>query len=96
MRSKLEPPPMDLPTLMAGLTLSDEMRRNVGDLLVKKAGGEERDLSPSMTAVDEFIGPTLSEPVGQVSLIDQKHNTANADAMFASIVLDRQIVIPTQ
>jgi predicted nucleotidyltransferase len=92
MRLKHEPPPMDLPTLMAGLTLSDELRRNVGDLLVKKAGGEEQDLSPRIMAVDEFIGATLSEPVGQPSLIDHKHNTANADALFASIALNRQTI----
>lgn len=92
MRSKHEPPPMDLPTLMAGLTLSDELRRNVGDLLVKKAGGEERDLSERIMAVDEFIRTILSEPVGQPSLFDRKRNTARADALFASIVLKRQTV----
>ena len=77
---------------MAGLTLSDELRRNVGDLLVNKAGGEERDLSERIMAVDEFIGTILSEPVGQPSLFDRKRNTARADALFASIVLKRQTV----
>jgi len=91
-RSKHEPPPMDLPTLMAGLTIPDELRRLVDDLLRKKAGGEEQDLCPRIIAVDEFIGTTLSEPVGQPSLIDRKHNTAKADALFASIALNRQII----
>jgi hypothetical protein len=43
-------------------------------------------------ALDEFVSATLSEPVGCPSLFDRKHNTANADALFASIVLNRQTI----
>jgi predicted nucleotidyltransferase len=91
MRLKHEPPPMDLPTLMAGLSLSDEMRRIVDDLLTKKASGEERDLTVHIEPLDAFIESILSVPAPRASLVDRKHVTSRADALFASIVLSGRI-----
>jgi predicted nucleotidyltransferase len=91
-RLEHEPPPMDLPTLMAGLSLCDEMRRTVGDLLMKKASGEERDLTVRIVMLDAFITSILSVSAPRASLVDRKHVTSRADALFLSIVLNRQTV----
>jgi predicted nucleotidyltransferase len=88
-RAKQAPPPMDLPSLMAGLHLPNELRHCVSHLLARKAEGDEHVVTARIAEIDTLIGTVLSAPIQRPIMVDRKHITARADALFASIVLNR-------
>jgi uncharacterized protein len=87
LRHRGEPPPMDLPSLMAGLMLSDGVSSAVANLLAGKAEARERDTTPHVSVLDGLIGDALAVPVQEVDSMDRSEVSARADALFASIVL---------
>jgi predicted nucleotidyltransferase len=90
------PPPMDLPTLMAGLALPDGVYQAVADLIARKAEAVEQETTARISAVDVLIGDALAEPVQKTRSIDRREVTAQADRLFASIrprrCLDEQLL----
>jgi len=78
---------MDLPALMAGLSLPDDLSYAVGKLLARKAAGDEHDLTPRIDEIDRFVSDVLSKPIGKPMPANSQHVTARADRIFASFVL---------
>ena len=85
------PPPMDLPSLMAGLTLSNGVLDAIADLLARKAEATERDTILRIAALDGLIGEVLAVPLLPVVSIDRSAVMAQADALFASVALGRPL-----
>jgi predicted nucleotidyltransferase len=92
-REKHEAPPMDLPALMARLSLPEQLRQAIFMLLEMKASAQERDITERNNLLDGFISAVLSESVARSVQMDCADVSARADALFASIVLGRQAII---
>jgi uncharacterized protein len=89
-----QPPPMDLPSLMAGLSLPDEVEIAITDLVARKADATVRDTTHRIPVLDQLIGSILAEPIRTVASPSRPEVLAQADALFASIVLDDYRKIP--
>jgi uncharacterized protein len=94
LRDREETPPMDLPSLLAGLTLSDAIRETVAALVARKAPATEGDTGARLPLLDALIGDALAEPPVQIVSADRAEVIAKADALFASIVLTSLPAIP--
>jgi predicted nucleotidyltransferase len=89
LRRHRRPPPMDLPRLVDGLALAEPVRSAIAALVTAKASATERDATPRLPVLDTLIGEALSEPAERPRLADRAPALAAADALFASLVLDR-------
>jgi predicted nucleotidyltransferase len=87
LRDRRKPPPMDLPSLLAGVDLPVELVQEISRLVDRKAFVGERDTTDRISELDTFILRTLEERVSKASPTDRNDMTARADALFASIVL---------
>jgi predicted nucleotidyltransferase len=87
LRDRDEPPPMDLPSLLAGLKLSPEVRETVDALVARKAPATEYDTGARLPPLDALITRVLAEPAIRQASVSRAEVVAQADALFASIVL---------
>jgi predicted nucleotidyltransferase len=87
LRDRGTPPPMGLPSLMAGVDHPPELGQEIVRLVDRKACGGERDTIDRISNLDTFIQRTLEQPVNTPGGSEQHDITARADALFASIVL---------
>ena len=82
------PPPMDLPSLMAGL----EPARGISDailrLLARKADADESGTTPRDPVLDRFLEDVLGERIARIARMEQVDRAAGINALFASIVLE--------
>ncbi len=85
---KEEAPPMDLPSLLAGPTLSAAVRNTISELLAKKANAIESDAIPRNAMLDGLLAKVLGKSRHRFAAPDRVDVQARADALFASIVLD--------
>ena len=81
-------PPMDLPSLLAGLTLSDPTRNALAELVAKKADSTESDTIPRDPMLDALIAKVLGKSRRRFESLDRKVVQTEADALFTSIVLN--------
>jgi|SRR6185437_15979631 len=86
-RRRLEPPPMDLPELLNGIALAEDVRLAITELIARKAAADEHGVGPRVPVLDAVIAETLSEPVNRFILPDRTVVRSEADALFADIVL---------
>lgn len=89
LRNRVEPPPMDLPSLIAGLGLSDRLSGVIAGLVALKAVSTEQEMISRISVLDEFISGVLVAQVVPVNSIERSAAKVKADALFASIVLGR-------
>jgi|HubBroStandDraft_1064217.scaffolds.fasta_scaffold01248_6 predicted nucleotidyltransferase len=82
-----EPPPMDMPSLMSGLALPENVSATIADLVARKETATERDTIGRIEPLDRLIDDILAEPVQHIASVDRADVAAKADALFASIVL---------
>ena len=83
-----EPPPMDLPSLLSGLTIPQAASDGIVQLLALKAQSTEQDTTQRIAALDQFIGDVLAVPIEQAAQVDRSLVTARANALSASLALD--------
>ncbi|MDR3400978.1 MAG: nucleotidyltransferase domain-containing protein [Chthoniobacter sp.] len=95
LREQEEVPPMDVPSLMVGLKLQGRVPEAVADLLARKAVATERDTTARIPVLDAFISDCLASPPRSAPPIDRSVVTAQADALFASLVLERDTSQPS-
>jgi predicted nucleotidyltransferase len=88
LRGRKEPPPMDLPSLLAGLKLSQEVQETVIALVARKAPTTESDTGARLPPLDALITSVLAEPAIRQASVSRAEVVAQADALFASIVLN--------
>lgn len=89
MRRHGTPPPMDLPALLAGVPLREEMLDAVSVLLARKAAASEADTTACPEVVAGFITATLACKVPRPAPWDRSAAVAAADAMLLRLVTDR-------
>jgi len=88
LRWREEVPPMDLPSLLTGLTLSEPVRSTISELVAKKADATERDTIPRNAVLDALIAKVLGKSRRRFESLDRKEVQAKADALFTSIVIN--------
>jgi len=88
LRCRAEPPPMDLPSLMEGLGIIAAEADAIAALVAQKSRATEQDTTSRIPALDRLIATILADPVPEVAPIDRRAVAEQADALFASIVLD--------
>lgn len=88
LRRRREPPPMDLPSLRAGLALDAQLSAAIDALVARKAEATERDTTARLAVLDRVIEDALAHTPERAEPIARREIAARADALFASIVLD--------
>ncbi|HYE76751.1 MAG TPA: nucleotidyltransferase domain-containing protein, partial [bacterium] len=84
-------PPINFEDLAVDQPLSDEVRRGIGELLVRKRAGDELAVGPHIHALDAFIHEhlaTLSDEIHR-RLTPMPHSetkTALADKRFVELL----------
>ncbi|MFV3130934.1 nucleotidyltransferase domain-containing protein [Niveispirillum sp. KHB5.9] len=81
------PPPMDMPSLLAGLTPSDDVRSRVADLVARKANGGEQDRQPHDPVLDRFLAERLDPTPPPLPARDRDAAAAAIDRAFCAIAL---------
>lgn len=92
-RYRSEVPPMDLPSLMAGVTLPTGAVDAIANLLARKRQATERDTTPRIAPLDALIGEALEQPVRRGDAVPRHSVVSRADALFASIVLHSSLAV---
>lgn len=87
LRGRGEPPPMDLPSLLAGLDVPEDASGAIADLLARKAEATERDTTRRIATIDRLISDALATLAREIRAPDRPAVVAQANALFASIVL---------
>ncbi len=88
LRDREEPAPMDLPSLLAGLNISEAVREAVATLVARKAPATEDDTGARLPPLDALIISILAAPAVRKVSVNRMEVVAQADALFASIVLN--------
>jgi len=88
-RQRREPPPMDVGTLMACVSLPEGLVEQFRDLIARKAVAKEDALMPRAVTFDAFITDALSTPVSETTVSAHKEVATRADAFLAALLLDR-------
>jgi len=79
-------PPMDLPSLMAGLDLPASFISAVEVLRCRKATGTEADMAPRCPVVAAFLAEMLAMPPSRPAAWERSHVLARADALLLKLV----------
>jgi predicted nucleotidyltransferase len=82
-------PPMDAETLMAGVTLPQDLVEQIRQLIARKLIATEDATMPRSAIFDAFIADALSAPLPEAMAPARKDLSARADAFFAALLLDR-------
>jgi predicted nucleotidyltransferase len=85
-RRKAEPPPMDLPSLMEGAPLSDDLRGDVAMLLLRKRAATESDMAPRVPSLEAYLTAALSEMAPRPGLWDRAPAIRVADEAFRALL----------
>jgi len=88
LRCRATPPPMDLPSLLEGLEITVEEASVIAVLVGQKSQATEQDTTSRIPTLDRMIGAVLTDPAPEIVPIDRRAVAEQADALFASIVLD--------
>lgn len=88
LRRRRSAAPMDVPALLAGLSLADEVLDGIGDLLARKRNAAEHDTIRRIGSLDALIADALAKPVQRTGRATRVEAGERADALFASLLLD--------
>jgi hypothetical protein len=77
---------MDLPRLLDQGAVDRAVRRALQELVDRKAGGTERDVTQLVPVLDTFLADALNEPASQFQMADRSSVLSSANELFASIV----------
>jgi len=86
-RERHAPPPMDLPSLLAGTTVSQELRPIIDRLVARKAGATERDVTSRIPFLDALFEETLRLPEERADLPDRSVEQRRIDTLFRALAL---------
>jgi uncharacterized protein len=93
-RRKAEPPPMDLPSLMAGAPLPDDLREDVAMLLLRKRAATESDMAARVPSLEAYLTAALSEMAPRPGIWDHAPAIGAADEAFRALLLPAGAEIP--
>lgn len=82
-----EPPPMDMPSLLSGLTPGTALLARIHDLIARKAGGGEQDRQARDTMLDQFLTDRLNPTPPPLPSVDRDRVAADIDRAFCAIAL---------
>ncbi|WP_343712370.1 nucleotidyltransferase domain-containing protein [Inquilinus sp.] len=85
-RRRAEPPPMDLPSLMAGTPLPDDLRDAVAILLRRKQVATEADMAERVPALEAYLADTLSEMAPRPGAWDRGPAIGAANEAFRALL----------
>lgn len=85
-RQRGEPPPMDVPSLLAGIVAGEDVRQAIAALVEEKASATEQAACARIPRLDAFIAETLAESINRSTLPDRTQVLSQADALFLSIL----------
>jgi len=88
LRQREEVPPMDLPSLLAGVSLPADTENAISELVTRKAKSTESDTIPRNATLDGLIAKALGKNRNRFRPTDRTQVQAQADALFTSIVLN--------
>lgn len=88
-RQRKEPPPMDVESLMAGVSLPEELVEQFRQVIARKVLATEAESMPRSAPFDAFIADALSAPVSEATTTPRKEISTQADAFLAALLLDR-------
>jgi predicted nucleotidyltransferase len=80
------PPPMDLPSLLAGVACSAEIRAAIADLVHKKAAATEKDMTTRIPVLDAYLGTVLAKPAERAAPESRPECNARIDGLFAALL----------
>ncbi len=90
-RKRNAAPPMDLPSLLAGTPVSQELRQTIDQLVAMKASATERDVTPRIALLDALCEETLRRPEERAQALDRSPERARVDALFNALALKDQV-----
>ena len=91
LRQRREPPPMDMPSLIAGIDVLTGVRDAAMSLIETKAAALEHELSPRLGVVDRFISGVLQvEATRPGRLQGREEILARANRLFSAVLSDLQ------
>jgi hypothetical protein len=76
---------MDLPSLLAGTTVSAEVRQAIDDLVAVKAKATERDVTPRVALLDALFDRILQRPEERSEAEGRPASRARVDALFREL-----------
>jgi predicted nucleotidyltransferase len=85
------PPPMDLSSLLAGTSVSRELRRAIDQLVATKATATERDVTPRIALLDALFDETLRRPEARAEELDRSAAEARIDELFQALALSDSV-----
>jgi uncharacterized protein len=85
-RERRSPPPMDLPSLLEGKSVTAGARGVIDDLVQRKAQATERDMSAPIPELDGLIAGILAEPMLRPQTSDRPEVRAEIDRVFLEIL----------
>jgi uncharacterized protein len=86
LRRRGEAPPMDLPGLLNGIVVTEDVRQAIAELVERKAVADEQGTCARLPVLDALIVEILSQSVNRFVLADRTAVRSQANALFASIV----------
>ncbi|OYQ34903.1 hypothetical protein CHU95_10000 [Niveispirillum lacus] len=81
------PPPMDMPSLLSGLTPDAELLARIQDLIARKAEGGEQDRQGHDAMLDQFLTDRLNPTPPPLPTVDRDRVGATIDRAFCTIAL---------
>jgi uncharacterized protein len=88
-RQRGEAPPMDVGTLMASVSLPEELVEQFQHVIARKVVATEEASMPRSAMFDVFIADALSMPVSETAAPARKEISTQADAFLATLLLGR-------
>lgn len=88
LRQRRTPPPMDVPSLLAGIDIPGEVSAALTELIARKAAGAERDPVPRTAALDCFLAAALERPEPRAAPATDAAAVARADRLLADLLAD--------
>lgn len=90
MRQRDTPPPMDVPALLAGVTIPAAVHAAINELLACKAVAVEAGTGARRPVLDRFLAEALAEPEPRPATWDTAVVRAAADDTVRAVVLPQQ------
>jgi predicted nucleotidyltransferase len=87
MRRQAGPPPMDMPALLQGTDVPEDLGRAIAKLIESKALAREDGTTARIPALDMLISDSLVESVGRFTLPDRASVLSESDRLFRRFLL---------
>jgi len=80
------PPPMDLPSLLAGVSCPDQARQAIAALVRRKAEATEKDMAARISALDDYLSVTLATSAERPASDRGPERDARIDRLFEALI----------